>query len=190
MLLSKTVGESEAALVEIFKQARAAAPCVLFLDHIEALASRRNQGGSSDQSSSRMLSCLLTEMDGISSSKTGTGLRRVMVLASATKMSSLDPAVLRAGRIELHLEIPAAGEAALAATLDLYMSKMPIEEGGLVAFKKRFVSECSGLTAADVSGICREAAMLALRTDITATTIQHRHFEDSLRSWVFREKAR
>jgi len=183
-LISKVVGESEQAMVQIFTQARSAAPCVLFIDQIEALATRRQ---SSDQHSSRLLSCLLTELDGVG--KEQSSKRRVMVLATATRMNMLDSAVLRAGRIELHIAIPAITKEATLAVLNMYVSRMPVNKEGLEEFLHDFALRCGNMSAADLFGICHEAAMSTLRENLDAKLIEHAALEASRGRWQSKQSS-
>jgi len=128
-------------------------------------------------------------MDGIGRSTEAGDDKRVVVLAAATSMGELDPAVLRAGRIELHIAIPAAGRDAVHAVLKLYTGRMPVEPAGLDAFLDDFATECTGLSAADVAGVCREAAMAALRQDIAAARVKPGHFREALAEWCHRAQA-
>ena len=99
-LLSMYVGESERGLRDVFRKARQAAPCIIFFDEIDALASARSDGGNDSGVASRVLSQLLTEMDGIEE------LKGVFVLAATNRPDLLDPALLRPGRFDIQLEIP------------------------------------------------------------------------------------
>ena len=98
-LLSKWVGESERGVREVFRRARQASPCIIFFDELDALAPLRGLGGDS-QVSERVVSQLLTELDGIQS------LSGVVVLAATNRMDMVDPALLRAGRFDKLLYIP------------------------------------------------------------------------------------
>ena len=101
-LLSMYVGESERGLRDVFRKARQAAPCIIFFDEIDALASTRSRGGNDSGVGARVLSQLLTELDGIEE------LKGVFVLAATNRPDLLDPALLRPGRFDIQLEIPAA----------------------------------------------------------------------------------
>lgn len=102
-LVSKVVGASEAAIGALFRRAAAAAPCIVFLDQIDALAPRRGQDSTSEQSMDRLLSMLLTEMDGIHAKSHTAHERPVIVLAATDRRASLDPAILRPGRFDEHI---------------------------------------------------------------------------------------
>jgi transitional endoplasmic reticulum ATPase len=100
-LISKWVGESEKGVREVFRKARAAAPCVIFFDEIDAIAPRRNAGGGESQVTERVVSQLLTEMDGLEE------LNGVVVLGATNRVDLIDDALLRPGRFDKILEVPA-----------------------------------------------------------------------------------
>ncbi len=98
-LLSKWVGESEKHVREMFRKARQVAPCIIFFDEIDALAPRRGMGADSHVTE-RVVSQLLTELDGLEE------LKDVVVIAATNRPDIIDPALLRPGRIERHIYIP------------------------------------------------------------------------------------
>ena len=156
-LMSKWVGESEKGVREVFRKARQAAPCIVFLDEIDALAPRRG-GGGENHVSERVVSQLLTELDGIEE------LRGVVTLATTNRPDILDPALLRAGRFDVQIEIAAPDVATRRAILAVHTHHQPLAEdvdlGALAA-------ETEGSMGADLAGICREAAMEAIRRLVT-----------------------
>ena len=101
-LLSMYVGESERGLRDVFRKARQAAPCIIFFDEIDALASTRSRGGNDSGVAARVLSQLLTELDGIEE------LKGVFVLAATNRPDLLDPALLRPGRFDIQFDAAAA----------------------------------------------------------------------------------
>ena len=181
-LLSMWVGESERGVREVFKKAKLASPCIIFFDEIEALTPRR--GSSADSHvTDRVMSQLLTEMDGIEE------LKGVVVLAATSRPDLLDPAMLRAGRLELRLELPPPNEAARREVFAIYTVGKPLaEDVDLAALAKA----TDGLMGADIEAACRRAATLAIREviagrDAAATAppeasvqIAARHFQQAL----------
>jgi transitional endoplasmic reticulum ATPase len=153
-LLSKWVGESEKGVREVFKKARQAAPCIIFLDEIDALAPRRGGGGGEGHVSERVVSQLLTELDGIEE------LRGVMVLAATNRSDILDPALLRPGRFDIQVEIPVPDAATRRAILEVQTRHRPLADDvdldALTAQTESFVG-------AELAGLCREATMEAAR---------------------------
>ncbi len=151
-LISKWVGESERLIREIFKLARLSSPCIVFFDEIEAIAGRR---GTSDTSiTERMISQILAEIDGIEE------LRGVIVLAATNRPDLLDPALLRAGRFEVRLDLPLPDEAARRAIFDVHLRAKPladdIDVGALAATTQ-------GFSGADIEAVCRRASLEAIR---------------------------
>jgi transitional endoplasmic reticulum ATPase len=151
-LLSMWIGESERGVREIFRKARQAAPCIIFFDEIDALAPRR--GGSSSQVTERVVAQLLTELDGIED------LKGVVVLAATNRIDRLDPALLRAGRLEFHVELPAPDAASRRAILQVHMKRMPLAKDVKI---DALVKRTEGLVGADLEGLCRQAALFAIR---------------------------
>ncbi len=152
-LLSKWVGESEKGIREVYKKARQAAPCIVFLDEIDALAPQRGDGGG-NHVTERVVSQLLTELDGIDE------LRGVVTLATTNRPDILDSALLRPGRFDLQIEIGLPDAATRRAILAIHTGRQPLaDDVDLDALTAR-TENCMG---ADLAGICREAGMEAIR---------------------------
>jgi len=152
-LLSKWVGESERGVREAFRRARQVAPCIVFFDEIDALAPRRGAGDSSHVSE-RVVSQLLSEMDGIEE------LRGVVVVAATNRLDIVDPALLRPGRFEMLVELPMPDREARLAILQVHTRAKPLAPDVNL---EELASCTEGLTGADIEGLCRQAAMLAIR---------------------------
>ena len=161
-LLSMWVGESERGVREVFRKARQAAPCIVFFDELDALAPKRSAGADS-QVTERVVSQLLTEMDGIEE------LKGVFVLAATNRYDLIDPALLRPGRFDLLFELPFPDEAARREILRVHAGRMPLAED--VSFDS-LARELEGSVGADIEGLCRQAAMLAIRAFIEAHPAQ------------------
>ncbi|MBI4607890.1 MAG: CDC48 family AAA ATPase [Candidatus Rokubacteria bacterium] len=151
-LMSKWVGESERAIREVFKKAKQAAPCLIFLDELDALAPRRGLDPSGV--SERVLSQLLTELDGIEE------LRGVIVVAATNRLDIVDPALLRPGRFDSLIEIPMPDEGERLEILRVHTKGKPLAKDVDLAVLAR---EGQGLAGAEIEAICRKAAMLAIR---------------------------
>jgi transitional endoplasmic reticulum ATPase len=158
-LLSKYVGESEKAIREVFKKARQAAPCILFFDEIDALAPVRSSGSSDSHVSERVISQLLTEMDGVEE------LKGVLVIAATNRKDMLDPALLRPGRFDLVLGVPVPDADGRAKIFAVHLGGKPL--AGDVGIGD-LVELSDGLTGADIEAVCHRAAMLAVRRFISA----------------------
>ncbi|MBU1661037.1 MAG: CDC48 family AAA ATPase [Chloroflexi bacterium] len=152
-LLSKWVGESERGVREVFRKARMAAPCIIFFDEIDALAPRRSGGGDS-QVTERVVSQLLTELDGIEE------LKGVVVLAATNRLDRVDPALLRPGRFDFLVELPIPDRDARLSILHIHTRGMPLT--GDVSLES-LADQTEGFSGADLEGLCREAALQAIR---------------------------
>ena len=162
-LLSKYVGESERAVREMFRKARQAAPCIVFFDEIDALIPRRGAAGSDSHVTERVISQFLTELDGIEE------LKGVLVLGATNRSDILDPAMLRPGRLDVLVEIPAPNEEDRAQIFAVHLRDKPlaseIDIGSLAA-------RTEGLTGADIASICAAAGLSAIRRAVEAQESQ------------------
>jgi len=151
-VLSKWVGESEKNIREIFRKARQAAPTVVFIDEIDAIAPRR--GTDVNRVTDRLINQLLTEMDGIEENS------GVVVIAATNRPDILDPALLRPGRFDRLILVPAPDERARYEIFKVHTRKMPLAED---IDLKELAKRTEGYTGADIAAVCREAAMNAMR---------------------------
>ncbi|MEU5548348.1 AAA family ATPase [Micromonospora sp. NPDC047793] len=164
-LLSKWVGESERAVRELFRRAREAAPTLVFLDEVDALAPVRGQasdGGTTD----RVVAALLTEMDGVES------LRNVVVIGATNRPDLIDPALLRPGRLERLVYVPPPDAEARTAILRAAARNVPLAED---VDLPSLGAELDGFSAADCAALVREAALAAMRESLTAATVTADH---------------
>jgi len=151
--LSKWVGESEKAVRETFRKARQAAPCVIFLDEIDAIAPVR--GTSSDSGvTERVISQLLTEMDGLEP------LHNVVVIAATNRPDIIDPALLRPGRFDRLVYIPPPDLAARKEILRIHTKGKPLDKD---VDLDKLATKMENFTGADIAAVCNEAVMLAIR---------------------------
>jgi ATPases of the AAA+ class len=164
-LLSKWVGESERAVRELFRRARDAAPTLVFLDEVDALAPVRGQatdGGTTD----RVVAALLTELDGVEP------LRNVVVVGATNRPDLVDPALLRPGRLERLVYVPPPDAAARTEILRAAARAVPLaDEVDLAALG----AELEGFSAADCAALIREAALAAMRESLEASTVRAAH---------------
>ncbi|MCK4380075.1 MAG: AAA family ATPase, partial [Candidatus Lokiarchaeota archaeon] len=151
--LSKWVGESEKAVRETFRKARAAAPCIIFFDEIDAIAGMRGRFGSS-QVTEQVVSQLLTEMDGLE------GLKGVILLAATNRPDMLDPALLRSGRFGRHIEIPIPDKDARIEIFKIHLQNKPLANDVNI---DQMAQELEGYTGADIQAICEDATLLTIR---------------------------
>ncbi|MFW9823401.1 MAG: CDC48 family AAA ATPase [Candidatus Thorarchaeota archaeon] len=159
--LSKWVGESEKAVRETFRKARAASPCIIFFDEIDAIAGMRGRFASS-QVTEQVVSQLLTEMDGLE------GLKDVILLAATNRADMLDPALLRSGRFGRHIEIPMPDEEARLKIFKIHLRNKPLASDVDI---NQMAKELSTSTGADIQAICEEATLLTIRKAVMDTKI-------------------
>ncbi|MCW2674180.1 MAG: putative microtubule-severing ATPase [Frankiales bacterium] len=174
-LLSKWVGESEKAVRELFRRAREAAPTLVFLDEVDALAPTRGQstdGGTTD----RVVAALLTELDGVES------LHDVVVVGATNRPDLIDPALLRPGRLEKLVFVPPPDAEARTAILQTALKKVPLAPGLDPAALADLGRRTEGFSAADCAALVREAALCAMRESMTASTVTPAHLETALRT--------
>jgi SpoVK/Ycf46/Vps4 family AAA+-type ATPase/intein/homing endonuclease len=169
-LLSKWVGESEKAVREIFRKARQTAPTILFFDEIDALAPKRSSDGDS-KVNERVVNQMLTEMDGLES------LNDVVIIAATNRPDIVDPALLRQGRFDRVILAPVPKQEGRKKIFEIYLEKMPQSSD----INLDALASCTeGYVGADIEGLCREAAMIALREDVNAKEVTMRHFKSAL----------
>jgi transitional endoplasmic reticulum ATPase len=170
-VFSKWVGESEKAIREVFRKARMAAPAVIFFDEFDSLVPRRGMGFGDSGVSERVISQLLTELDGVIT------LEDVVIIAATNKPDIVDPAVLRPGRFDRLIYVPEPDEKARLEIFKLYTKEMPITKDVDVAEMAKSTKNYSG---ADIEAVCREAAMFALRRDVESKEVTLLDFQKAL----------
>ncbi|HVO36599.1 MAG TPA: CDC48 family AAA ATPase [Candidatus Acidoferrum sp.] len=171
-VFSKWVGESEKAIREVFRKARMAAPSVVFFDEIDALTPRRGMGFGDSGVSERVISQLLTEMDGL------IGLEDIVVIAATNRPDIVDPAVLRPGRFDRLIYVPEPDEKSRLQIFRIYTKNMPLAKDVDVVQLANMAKNYSG---ADIEALCREAALLALRRNVDCTEVSLRDFEEAFK---------
>ena len=162
-LMNKFVGESEKGVREIFRKAKQTAPCVIFFDEIDALAPKRGSGITDSHVSERVISQLLTEMDGLEE------LHGVIILAATNRIDIIDQALLRPGRFDLLLQVPPPDEEARLEILKIHTVKNPLAKECSL---QELVEETEGYTGAEIEAVCRAATMRAIRRFINNSTKQ------------------
>ncbi|WP_458205365.1 CDC48 family AAA ATPase [Haladaptatus sp. NG-SE-30] len=183
-LLSKWVGESEKGVREVFSKARENAPTVVFFDEIDSIATERGRGeGGGSQVSERVVSQLLTELDGLEE------LEDVVVIATSNRPDLIDSALLRPGRLDRHVHVPVPDEDARKAIFEVHTRHKPLADD---IDLDELASKTEGYVGADIEAVCREAAMAASREFVQSVSpedigdsvgnvrITAEHFEDAL----------
>jgi transitional endoplasmic reticulum ATPase len=157
-LMSMYVGESERGVREVFHKGRQAAPCIIFFDEIDALASARASGGHEDSGvGGRVLSQLLTELDGIEE------LKGVLVLAATNRRDLLDPALLRPGRFDMQIALPLPDRAAREKIFEVHLRDRPVAADVTLSW---LADETDGASGAEIEGICHRTMMEAIAARI------------------------
>ncbi len=166
-LLDKFVGESERGVRDVFSRARAASPAIVFFDEFDALAPVR--GRSTNTVTDSVVAALLTEIDGVADRG------RVAVIAATNRKDLIDPALLRAGRFETHLLLDLPAEEARLALIEI--TDVPLADD---VDRRELAAMTEGLSFADLTGLLREAALVALRSDEGAMVVTRDHVGTAL----------
>jgi transitional endoplasmic reticulum ATPase len=156
-LFTMKFGEYEANVRDIFDKARAAAPCIMFFDQLDSIA--KTCGGSSSDAGDRVLSQILTEMDGMNAKK------NVFIIGATNRPDQIDPALLRPGRLDEHIYIPLPDLTSRLSILKAALRKSPVAPDVGLALLAR---NTHGFSGADLTRICQRAAKLAIHESITA----------------------
>lgn len=170
-VFSKWVGESEKAIREVFRKARMASPAVIFFDEFDSLVPQRGLGYADSGVTARVISQLLTEMDGI------VTLEDVVVIAATNRPDIVDPAILRPGRFDRLIYVPDPDEKARLEILQIYTKEMPLTKDVDLA---QLTSMTKNYSGADIDAVCREAGLNALRRDINAKEVSFADFKEAL----------
>ncbi|KUO42916.1 MAG: hypothetical protein APU95_00235 [Hadesarchaea archaeon YNP_N21] len=171
-LLSKWVGESERAVREVFKKARMAAPAIIFFDEIDSVVPRRGSGIGDSQVTERVISQLLTELDGLEK------LENVVLIAATNRPDLIDPALLRPGRIDRLVLVSAPDKKARLEIFKIHTKGMPLHRD---VDLDKLAAETEGYSGADIAALCREAAMLVLRKDIKGREVRMEDFREAMK---------
>ncbi len=179
--LNKWVGESEKAVRETFRKARQASPCVIFMDEIDSIAPNRGTGSDSSNVTERVVSQLLSEMDGLES------LNDVVVIAATNRPDMIDPALLRPGRFDKSMLVGPPDKKSREEIFRIHTRAKPLEDG---VDLKKLADMTEGCTGADIAAITNEAVMTSVRRlvskgdptqeQIEATKVSMRDLEDAV----------
>jgi transitional endoplasmic reticulum ATPase len=182
-LLNKYVGESEKGVREVFSKARENAPTIVFFDEIDSIATERGTNSGDSGVGERVVSQLLTELDGLES------LEDVVVIATSNRPDLIDSALLRPGRLDRHVHVPVPDEEARRKILEVHTRDKPLaDDVDLDAIARR----AEGYVGADLEAVAREASMNASREFIGSVPreevgesvgnvrVTMSHFEDAL----------
>jgi len=171
-LMHHSVGMSAKLTRDLFKKARMAAPCILFIDEIDSIARSRSSSNPSVIHED-IVNGVLVEMDGLQS------LKNVVVIAASNRPDILDNALMRAGRFDRIIEIGLPDEAARLSILKIHTARMPLEADVSL---QELAKLADGYTGADLENLAREAGMHAIRDG--SKKVKARHFQAALRSII------
>ena len=153
-LLSKWVGESERGIREIFRKARQAAPCIIFLDEVDALVPRRGSGGSNSHVTENVVSQILTEIDGLEE------LNNVLIIAATNRLDIIDEAFLRPGRFDRIIKVPNPDEKGRQHIFEIHTKNKPLASDVKISEIVKLTDNFSG---AEIAAVANRAAITALR---------------------------
>jgi transitional endoplasmic reticulum ATPase len=157
-LLSKWVGESEKGIREIFRKARQASPCIIFFDEIDAIAPIRGAQQGDSHVTERMISQMLTEIDGLEV------LKKVVVISATNRPDIVDPALLRPGRFDRHLYVSPPDLESRLQIIKINVQKIPLDKKVDI---QHLANITEGFTGADIASFIATAVMLAIREYIS-----------------------
>ena len=153
-LLSKWVGESEKGVREIFRKARQAAPCIIFLDEVDALVPRRGSGGSDSHVTENVVSQILTEIDGLEE------LNNVLIIGATNRLDIVDEALLRPGRFDRIIKVPNPDEKGRQHIFEIHTKKKPLASDVKIPEIVKITDDFSG---AEIAAVANRAAIAALK---------------------------
>lgn len=162
------VGVGAARVRDLFKQAKEKAPCIVFIDEIDAIGRSRGRGqmpGSNDERENT-LNSLLVEMDGFA---TDSG---VIILAATNRPDVLDSALLRPGRFDRQISIDKPDIVGREAIFRVHLKPLKMDEE---VDPKKLAAQTPGFAGAEIANVCNEAALIAARRDRKAVTMQDFH---------------
>ena len=153
-LLSKWVGESEKGVREIFRKARQAAPCIIFLDEVDALVPRRGTGNSDSHVTENIVSQILTEIDGLEE------LHNVLIIGATNRLDIVDEAILRPGRFDRIIEVGNPDSKGRKHIFEIHTKKKPLDNDVDI---KKLVEITDGFSGAEIAAVTNRAAIVALK---------------------------
>ena len=153
-LLSKWVGESEKGVREIFRKARQAAPCIIFLDEVDALVPRRGSGDSGSHVTENVVSQILTEIDGLEE------LHNVLIIGATNRLDIVDEALLRPGRFDRIIEVPNPDAKGRQHIFEIHTKMKPLASNVNIA---KLVEQTDGFSGAEIAAVANRAAITALK---------------------------
>jgi transitional endoplasmic reticulum ATPase len=177
-IVSKVVGQSESRLRQVFQECRRLSPCILIIDQIEVIAASRENSRSN--SMDRTLSTLLIELDGTSADSESSSL---ILVCTTRNPKLLDPAILRPGRLDVHVQIPPLSLESRKSILSR------LSQGNLCdSYIEEISSQTKGYTPAQIKLLHRSACMIALRESISLSFTNQNHWNQALNQFQFQSQ--
>jgi transitional endoplasmic reticulum ATPase len=156
-LLSKWVGESEKAIREVFRKARQASPTIIFFDELDSITPVRGSGFGGSQVTERVISQILTELDGLEE------LKDVVVIGATNRIDIVDPALLRPGRFDKMLKVPVPDVDARKQILKIHLEKKPLADDVKI---DELADKTDGYSGADLAALANTTSMLVIKEHI------------------------
>lgn len=172
-IYSPYVGEAEKFIVKLFNQARMNAPTILFFDEIDTIVGNRSVSGVSNDAHMRILSTLLTEIDGFS----GGDKKTVLIVGATNKPHMIDDALMRPGRFDKLIHVPAPDMLSRVSILNHVSKSMPFSP---IVDTTSIAEQTNNFSGADLINLCNEAAMSAATRDLLSDLITLEDFNDAL----------
>ncbi|KAH7100071.1 AAA-domain-containing protein [Auriculariales sp. MPI-PUGE-AT-0066] len=169
-LLNKYVGESERAVRDVFRKARAASPCVIFFDELDALGTTRDDARASAHVG--VLTTLLNEMDGVQA------MAGVTVIGATNRPQVIDPALLRPGRLDRVMFVGPPDDTARREILQVHTRAMSVDPALNLDELAAMTAGCSG---AEIAAMCQDAALRAIGVDVDTPFVAHQYFVEAAR---------
>jgi transitional endoplasmic reticulum ATPase len=157
-VLSKWVGESEKAVREVFRKARQSAPTIIFFDELDSITPVRGSGFGGSQVTERVISQILTELDGLEE------LKDVVVIGATNRIDIIDPALLRPGRFDRLLSVPVPDLEARKQILKIHLEKKPLADDVKIDV---LADKTEGYSGADLAALANTTSMLVIKEHIT-----------------------
>ncbi len=182
-VMSKWVGEAEERIRETFDKARSNAPSIVFFDELDSIAGQRSGEGKSNNVTERVVSQLLTELDGMEVAED------VVVIATSNRPDLIDDALTRSGRFDRQIEIPLPDKEGRKKVFEVHLENKPVGDTVNIDW---LAEESEGLVGADIEAVCKEASLLAMRNFVEEHpdneleersddfTVLKKHFEAAL----------
>lgn len=165
------VGESERAVRDLFHKARQVAPSIIFFDEIDAIGGERSASASGSSVKERVLTQLLTEMDGVNA------LTNVTIVAATNRPDLIDKAIMRPGRLDRIVYVRLPDAQTRRDIFRIKLSKMPVDDDVNI---DSLVERTGGYSGAEIHAICQEAAMYALEDNLNIESIAWKYFDKAI----------